>query len=130
MDRNKLLRTLVKNSAYQSTGETAHLELADCTTISIEVAIYVLHKAPLPVTLPRDQLWGRQTTRPQLEFVVDNLTLANIANGHARITNEFYAAALGRIQGRLRRLFQWSFDYKATLSDPVDWRLNQQIYVA
>ena len=33
---------------------------------------------PEPVSLRRDQLWLRQNSRPQLEFVVDNKTVAQL----------------------------------------------------
>eukprot|EP00973_Karenia_brevis_P010648 1443504-Karenia_brevis.AAC.1 len=54
-----------------------------------------------PKTLQRDILWKRGMARVQVEIVVDNQTLANIANGLARANNEFYRQPLDRIRMRL-----------------------------
>jgi len=76
----------------------------------------------LPAFLARDGLWTRGVARTQLEFVVDNQKLANIANGLAAVANQFYQAPLDRIRAGLRQLFHAQFEYKATFLDPVDWR--------
>jgi hypothetical protein len=76
----------------------------------------------LPALLARDKLWTRGINRPQLEFVVDNLTLANIANGTARATNPYYRAPLDRIRAGIGNLFCSRFGYKAAFLDRVDWR--------
>ena len=69
-----------------------------------------------------DKIWKRGLPRQQLELVVDNQTLANLANGEASVSNEYYRAPLDRIRMRLLYLFQHVFDYKADFLDPVDWR--------
>ena len=66
----------------------------------------------------------KDLSRPQLEFVVDNQSLAEIANGVGRITNEHYRMPLSRIQYRLRHLYR-TFEYKARFLDPVDWRARE-----
>jgi hypothetical protein len=76
----------------------------------------------LPALLARDKLWTRGINRPQLEFVVDNQTLANIANGTARVTNPYYRAPLDRIRAGIGHLYGAHFEYKSAFLDPVDWR--------
>ena len=68
---------------------------------------------PLPLKMVRDRLWSRGLSRLQLEFVVDNATVANIANGYVKINNEYYRAPLQRIRTRLLHLFQSRFEYKS-----------------
>ena len=81
-----------------------------------------MHQMPMPKQLNRDTLWTKGLPRPQLEFVVDNQAVAEIANGTGRITNDRYKAPLSRIQTRLRELYSRRFEYKAGFLDPVDWR--------
>ena len=57
--------------------------------------------------------------------MVDNLALAEIANGTVRITNDNYMAPLSRIRTRLKDDFQRSFEYKAGFLEPVDWRSRE-----
>ena len=77
---------------------------------------------PMPIFLKRDQIWKLGLLKPQLELVVDNQTLAAIANGVASVTNEFYRAPLDRIRQRLYLLYHRHFDYKGGFLDPIDWR--------
>ena len=65
---------------------------------------------------------GVDLERIQLEFVVDNETLAHVSNGVCSVTNEYYRPPLDRIRTRLRFLYQSSFEYKAQFLDPIDWR--------
>ena len=79
----------------------------------------------MPVPLAQDHPRKQRGPRLQLEFVVDNLALAEVSNGVAKITNEVYRAPLGRIRNGLRVLFDSAFDYKAGFMDPVDWRSRE-----
>jgi hypothetical protein len=74
----------------------------------------------LPCMLSRDSLWKEGI--PQLEFVVDNQTLADLANLRVRITNEHYRPVVNRIRTNLRFAFTSGFVHKAGCLDPVDWR--------
>ena len=60
----------------------------------------------LPSPLARDRLWTRGLSSLQLEFVVHNQALADIANGTAKITNDQNQEPLARIRLRLMDLFQ------------------------
>ena len=82
---------------------------------------YSIAELELPLQLARDQLWTLQAGRTQLEFVVDNETLAKIGNGLAQVHNPFFRAPLDRIRMRLRQLFRF-FEYKGELFNPIDWR--------
>ena len=77
---------------------------------------------PMPLVLKRDSLWKKGLSRPQLEFVVDNQVLAEVANGKSSVSNEWYRLALDRIRTRLRHLFDAFFEYKGGFLEPVDWR--------
>ena len=61
-------------------------------------------------------------SRLQLEIVADNKTVAAIANGVARISNDFYGSSFDRIRPPLLALYRDTFEYKAKFLDPVDWR--------
>ena len=76
----------------------------------------------VPRLLERDKIWSRALPRLQLEIVVDNQTLADVANGISGVTNDFYKQPFDRIRGRLLRLYEFEFDYKASFLEPVDWR--------
>ena len=42
-----------------------------------------------PRLLERDRIWKKGLKRLQLEIIVGNQTVANIANGTARVSNQF-----------------------------------------
>ena len=62
----------------------------------------------------------------QLEFVVDNKTLADIADGISAVGSSHYRAPLGRIRQRLFDLYKNIFEYKCGFLDPVDWRPRER----
>eukprot|EP00973_Karenia_brevis_P040678 5628830-Karenia_brevis.AAC.1 len=58
----------------------------------------------------------------QVEFVVDNQTVAGLANATLAAKNPFYQPCVRRIRGRLAKLYMKHCQYKAGFYDPVDWR--------
>ena len=60
---------------------------------------------PVPLQMARDGLWAKELAQLQLELVVDNESLANIANGISSVADEFYRAPLDRICSRLLPMF-------------------------
>ncbi|CAK0841231.1 unnamed protein product, partial [Prorocentrum cordatum] len=48
---------------------------------------------PLTKCMKRDQLWSHRPAKPQVEFVVDNQTLAQLVNVEIRIANPHYEQA-------------------------------------
>ena len=81
-----------------------------------------MSRLPVPLEMTRDNLWTKGLSRLQLEFVVDNESLANVSNGIASVANEFYRAPLDRIRTRLLHMFRDCYEYKASFLDPVDWK--------
>ena len=77
----------------------------------------------LPRFLKRDLLWFNKgpQTNVQVEFVVDNASLADLANGVLAIKNDFYKAPVHRIRNRIREIFD-VVQYKGLFLEPVDWR--------
>lgn len=107
---------------YPSTDPTSglvHCALLAKKTRTVE---WNIGSVPRFASLPRDDLWLMGMSRPQLEIVVDNQTLAEVANGTAGISNELYRAPLNRIRENLHHLFSHRFGYKGDFLDPVDWR--------
>jgi hypothetical protein len=76
----------------------------------------------LPRLAARDNLWRQDLCGTQLEFVVDNKTLSELANITANISNDFYRPAIERIRRNIRSAFQSRFEYKGGFLEPVDWR--------
>ena len=85
-----------------------------------------LSRMPTPKTLARDRLWKTNLVSLQLEFVVYNKALADVADGTAAVCNPFYQAPLDRIRQRLFDLYKHTFAYKAGFLDPVDWRPRER----
>ena len=82
-----------------------------------------LSALPLPEPLGRDALFiSHSSDRCQVEFCVDNLTVAGLANGTMAITNAKYEQRVHNIWRNLTNLFLHHVDYKANRLDPVDWR--------
>ena len=75
----------------------------------------------LPRLLRRDTLWLREGP-PQLEFVVDNETLAGLANIEMISCNVFYDQHVRRIRDGLKHAFANHFAPKAGYLNPVKWR--------
>ena len=75
--------------------------------------VWSLSSLELPPLLKRDTLWSQTLGRAQLEFVVDNLNVVNIANSISHATNPHYRPPLDRIRMRLRQLYSCVFEYKA-----------------
>ena len=99
----------------QTGAETPHVKKA-------RVDKWDIDNVPILLPLAWDRLWCQGASRSQLEIVVDNLTLADIANGTAALANERYLLPLDRIRCRLMLLFKHHFEYKGTFLEPVDWR--------
>ena len=91
-------------------------------TIRISTKEKKLEDMTLPATMERDALWCEFVPGPQLEFVVDNQSLADLANIHAKVTNDFYRPSVDRIRTNIQRAFAGYFSHKAGYLDPVDWR--------
>ena len=79
----------------------------------------------LPVALSRDGLWRQDLDTLQVEFIVDNKGLADLANLRSKVTNSFYHYPIRRIRRNLRSIFAKGFHYKAGYLDPVDWRARE-----
>ena len=79
--------------------------------------------------LNRDRTWQLGGSRPQLEFVVDNETVAGLMNAEIQIRNEHYESIIARMRQNLFTAFSDSFDYKGGYFSCHDWRpreYNQQ----
>ena len=72
----------------------------------------------------RDVLFECPGERTQLEFVVDNLAVAELANSTTAVHNDNYRSAVSRIRRSIGRLYQ-SWGYKAEFLEPVDWRARE-----
>ena len=75
----------------------------------------------LPRLLSRDGFWLRGVT-PQLEFVVDNETLAGLANLELKSDCVLYDHLVQHIQEGLGDLLTHYFVPKASFLNPVEWR--------
>ena len=72
----------------------------------------------------RDVLFECPCERQQLEFVVDNLAVAGLANSTTAIHNDAYGNAVCRIRRMLSKVYR-SWGYKASFLEPVDWRARE-----
>ena len=72
--------------------------------------------------LKRDNLWVHSGSLPQLEFVVDNETVAGLMNVEVRVENEFYEPMIAGMRQNLFVAFPGSFDYKGGYLSCHDWR--------
>ena len=80
----------------------------------------------LPPSLSRDMLfYTHSSRRVQLEFVVDNQTVAGFANATVAIASAKYGDVVNYIGLCFHSLFRLWFDYKAERLDPVDWRARE-----
>ena len=77
---------------------------------------------PTPTCLQRDQLWQPFSAKPQLEFVVDNKTIAQLLNLETRICNLTYAKQIGKMRENLFLGYTRYFDYKCGFLSCFDWR--------
>ena len=71
--------------------------------------------------LHRDRMWTHNGAT-QLEFVVDNATMASLANLEMRVHNPLYVESVRVVRDGLRRIFTSFFDAKAGFLNPVEWR--------
>lgn len=70
-----------------------------------------------PVTrLRRDDLWQLHSARSQLEFIVDNETVAKLMNLQSQIENPFYEPMVARIRQSIFDVYGKHFHYKAVTS--------------
>ena len=76
----------------------------------------------VPTRLKRAQLWIHHSTKPQLEFIVDNLTLAELMNIEASITNPFYDVVVNRMRSKVHHMYRSTFEYKGGFLNPHEWR--------
>lgn len=76
----------------------------------------------LPRSLKRDELWNMSNTSIELEFVVDNQLVAGLTNLEVTRTHCFYLPIVRRVRQRIVGLLKRTFDYKAGILQPVDWR--------
>ena len=81
-------------------------------------AQYILQE---PKKLLRDTLWSSDIAG-ELEFVVDNQSVASLANIESRVSNEFYRPVIERVREGLRVAYSGAFRYKAGHLSPADWR--------
>ena len=63
-------------------------------------------------------------TGTQIEFIVDNKAVSELANGTVGVSNPKHAASVTNIRQRLLKLYG-CYDYKASFLDPVDWRARE-----
>jgi hypothetical protein len=63
------------------------------------------HVMPTLRPLKRDGLWLHNSERPQLEFIVDNETVAGLMNLEARVENQFYAPMVARMRQNVCDVF-------------------------
>ena len=71
-----------------------------------------------PRRMRRDEWFGPG----ELEFVLDNQTVAKLINVELRISNPFYAPAIHRLREKMERLYTVSFEFKAKMCNHCDWR--------
>ena len=81
-----------------------------------------IHALPYPRRLLRDQLWLKDHSKPQLEFVVDSLTVANVVNMDACCDNPRYKPAFDRMLTRLAESYDTVFQHKAGFMATHEWR--------
>ena len=74
----------------------------------------------MPVLSDEDFGWSHEYT--QVEFVVDNQTLASLANHKSRITNQFYRDIIQTIWRNLKLIYRDGVCSKTRCHDPVRWR--------
>ena len=98
------------------------LQHASTSEQTNEGKVWSMRDLPKPNFLKRDQLWTDGIPTPQLEFVVDNQSLANISNGTEKISNDYHQLPLSRIQIRLLNIFIEHLEYKDAFLDPADCR--------
>ena len=79
-----------------------------------------LDTIPVPVEMRRDALFW-QSQHIQVEFVVDNLSVAGLANSTLAISNAMHTEGVHQIRRRLCQIYQRHCSYKAGCLDPVDW---------
>jgi hypothetical protein len=72
--------------------------------------------------LQRDEHWMNNSERPQLEFIVDNETVANLMNLEAKVENEYYEPMVSRMRLNIYEVFMNYFEYKGGFFGCHDWR--------
>ena len=75
----------------------------------------------LPKPMRRDTLWSSHGPT-ELEFVVDNKSVAGLANIETKISNEYYRPVVDRLRSGLKELYTSCFGFKGGFLPPVDWR--------
>ena len=76
----------------------------------------------MPARLRRDTLWVSDTGLPQLEFIVDSLTVARVLNIEASCENPVYQSTFDRMLLTLAALYGHEFQHKAGFFSSHDWR--------
>ncbi|CAK0870153.1 unnamed protein product [Prorocentrum cordatum] len=113
------LPQVARGTPVEAIGEDLATQPAKCHQVWDPAHLALL------VSLCRDELRDLGAERMQLEFVVDNLTLAEIGNGVTRNTNNRYRNTLDCLRLRLKTLYSSVFEYKAKYLDPIDWRTRE-----
>ena len=72
--------------------------------------------------LQRDELWIHNAERPQLEFVIDNETVANHMNLEAKVDSDFYEPMITRMRQNVYKAFTETFEYKGGFLSCHEWR--------
>eukprot|EP00973_Karenia_brevis_P030761 4242058-Karenia_brevis.AAC.1 len=80
-----------------------------------------LEDIPIPAQMQRDSLFRCRDQQRQVEFVVDNLAVAGLANSTLSVTCTKHLSTVYSIRGLLSRVYR-TCHYKAGFLDPVDWR--------
>jgi len=70
----------------------------------------------------RDSLWECTSATPQLEFIVDSLTVAKVVNMQASCDNAYYRPAFDRMITKLAGMYDGVFQHKAGYLATHDWR--------
>eukprot|EP00973_Karenia_brevis_P007195 975952-Karenia_brevis.AAC.1 len=84
-----------------------------------EVRELLPENAPLPPTMRRDEAFQHGANSScQVEFVVDNQSVAGLANATLAATNPFYKPCIRRIRERLATSYMKHCQYKAGFFDP------------
>jgi len=78
----------------------------------------------MPDQTHSDALFNYPCERIQVEFVVDNLSVAGLANSTVAIINQAYGPIVIRIRRLLSSLYRIC-NYKASFMDPVEWRARE-----
>ena len=85
-----------------------------------------LDELPMPLALDRDAFFFHHSSnKVQLEFVVDNLSVAGLANATQAVTNPMHEHTVHSVRTNLFQLYQGFFGYKGGYLDPVDWRARE-----